>query len=308
LRIASTARATLPGVVVETTLRPATPYALARSAAGLRCATRRMRGGLLDLAFPTPAGPASATVAQRRDGTLAVRIHAPDPAAALERLRFLLAVDLDLASFYRTVADDGLLGPLTRRLRGYRPLRLGSLAHALLRGVAGQLVRSSEARRVEMVAVRAVGCPHGDLHLPPTADDLRTLSPARLRGFGLAEKRARVLARAARELDLDGLWALDTARAVRRITAIPGIGPWTAGVVCLQGLGRTDHGLVGDLGLAKLLARHTGTVPDVAATARLLERYAPFQGLASVYLLAGAPATRTPATVAEIARAVAPPP
>jgi DNA-3-methyladenine glycosylase II len=263
-----------------------------------------MTGGTLHLVFRARGQAALAAVTQRRDGTLDVFVDGPDPDAALHRLRFLLAVDLDLRPFYAAVAGDPLLHPITRRLRGYRPLRLDSLAHALLRGVTGQLVRSTEAHRIERQAVRAVATPHGELWLAPTGDDLRRLSPAQLRSFGLAERRARVLARASRELDLEALQMLDTAAAVATMTRVPGIGPWTAAVVCLQGLGRTDHGLVGDLGLDKILARQSGEVPAGDGAARLLDRYAPYQGLASVYLLSGG-AAKIPATVGEIARAVA---
>jgi 3-methyladenine DNA glycosylase/8-oxoguanine DNA glycosylase len=262
-------------------------------------------GSSLYLVFRNGDGAAAAAVTQKLDGDLNVRLEAGDQDEALARLRFLLATDLDLGPFYRAVENDPLVGPATRRLRGYRPLRLDSVAHSLLRGIAGQLVRSREAHRVEQQAVRAVATPHDDLWLSPTIEQLRGLSPAQLRSFGLAERRARVLVRALREVDPETLEALDTPRAVSRLTSIPGIGPWTAAVVCQQGLGRTDHGLAGDLGLAKLLARQSGEVPDTEAASRLLDRYAPFQGLASAYLLAAGGSTRTPATVGEIARAVA---
>ena len=66
-----------------------------------------------------------------------------------------------------------------------------------------------------------------------------------------------------------------------------GLGPWSAGVVCLQGLGRREHGLVGDLGLVKLLAALRGRWVEGWETAELLEPYGEWAGLASVYLLAG---------------------
>ena len=65
-------------------------------------------------------------------------------------------------------------------------------------------------------------------------------------------------------------------------------GPWSAGVVCLQGLGRYEHGLVGDLGLIKLCAALLGRRAEAEDTRRLLEPYGEWAGLASVYLLARA--------------------
>ena len=289
---------------METCLTATQPYSLERSAQAPSCPTRRMRGGIFGVALDTPAGPALGRVWQRPDGTLSIWLDAPAPHVALDALRHVLALDVDLRPFYGSVANDPTLGPITRRHRGLRPLRLGSVPHALLRGVAGQLVRSSEARRIELAAVRRVGRPHAGLHLPLTAGELRSLSPAALRAAGLAEPRARTLVRVA-ALDVDGMVSRPTAEVVRVLTAVPGIGPWTAAVVCMQGLGRLDHGLVGDLGLLRLVARDTGRVPAVEETAELLGRYAPFQALASLYLLRGAAAAGLPAGVPEVARAFA---
>ena len=66
-----------------------------------------------------------------------------------------------------------------------------------------------------------------------------------------------------------------------------GVGPWTVGVVALQGLGRYDAGLVDDLGLVKLLASLRRRWPEPGETAELLEPYGEWQGLASVFLLQG---------------------
>jgi 3-methyladenine DNA glycosylase/8-oxoguanine DNA glycosylase len=66
-----------------------------------------------------------------------------------------------------------------------------------------------------------------------------------------------------------------------------GLGPWSVGVVCLEGLGRYDHGLVGDLGLVKLLRALRGRPVEGWETAELLEPYGEWAGLASMYLLAG---------------------
>jgi 3-methyladenine DNA glycosylase/8-oxoguanine DNA glycosylase len=104
--------------------------------------------------------------------------------------------------------------------------------------------------------------------------------------------------RVARELDLEGLRGRPTDRVVARIVRERTLGPWSADVIALQGLGRYDHGLVGDLGLIRLCSALAGRPADAGDTARLLERYGEWAGLASVYLLmhplagaAGRPAT-----------------
>ena len=66
-----------------------------------------------------------------------------------------------------------------------------------------------------------------------------------------------------------------------------GLGPWSIGIVCLEGLGRFDYGLVGDLGLIRLLRALRGRPVEGWETAELLAPYGEWAGLASVYLLAG---------------------
>ena len=66
-----------------------------------------------------------------------------------------------------------------------------------------------------------------------------------------------------------------------------GIGPWSVGVIALEGLGRYDHGLVGDLGLVKLLASMRGRPVEAGETAALLSPYEEWQGLAGQLLMLG---------------------
>ena len=90
-------------------VRPRGPYDLRMTLGGVRDGTLRLLEGGAELVFATPAGPAHARVAQRTDGTLRVALDAPDDASALDRLRFLLAVDDDIAPFLAMAARDNLL-------------------------------------------------------------------------------------------------------------------------------------------------------------------------------------------------------
>jgi 3-methyladenine DNA glycosylase/8-oxoguanine DNA glycosylase len=67
--------------------------------------------------------------------------------------------------------------------------------------------------------------------------------------------------------------------------AEPGVGPWAAGVICGQGLGRPDAAPAGDLGLVKLCSALLRRRADAADTERLLAEYAPWQGFAAAHLL-----------------------
>jgi 3-methyladenine DNA glycosylase/8-oxoguanine DNA glycosylase len=192
----------------------------------------------------------------------------------------MLALDDDTSGFHRRFASDPLLGPSVRALRGLRPKRKATVAHAVVRAVCGQLVQAGRAREIERAIVRAGG------EDPPTRDALARLSPARLASCGLAGGRAANLARLVRNVDLEALRAKPET-ALARLGRERGIGPWSVGVIALQGLGRYDAGLVADLGLLKLIAARTGRWPDPAETDELLAGYGEWQGLASMFLLAG---------------------
>jgi 3-methyladenine DNA glycosylase/8-oxoguanine DNA glycosylase len=127
----------------------------------------------------------------------------------------------------------------------------------------------------------------GGLHAPPTAAALGALAPAELRRLGLHARRSATLVRVCRSLDLERLGDLPPATVRARLGRERGLGPWSVGVVALEGLGRSDLGLVGDLGLIKLLAALRGRPVEAWETEELLAPYGEWAGLASVYMLAG---------------------
>jgi DNA-3-methyladenine glycosylase II len=266
--------------MVAADLRPRGPYSLALSARGASDATRTFRDGVLNAVVP--AGRAVAW--QRPDGVVCLRATG---AEALEQLRFCLGIDDDHTSFLLRFQRDPLLGPTVRRLRGLRPLRLATVAHALLRALCGQLILASEARAMERRIVRAATDRRDGLSIPPQTADLARFSPAELRRLGLHARRGATLARLTRSIELERLKAEPTAAAADRLLRERGLGPWSLGVVCLEGLGRFERGLEGDLGLVKLLGAMRGRRVEGWETAELLEPYGEWAGLASVYLLAG---------------------
>ena len=81
--------------------------------------------------------------------------------------------------------------------------------------------------------------------------------------------------------------AMESHDVVARLVRERGLGPWSLGVVCLEGLGRYEHGLYRDLGLAKLASALWGRWVEAEETDELLAPYGEWSGLASVYLLAG---------------------
>ena len=154
----------------------------------------------------------------------------------------MLALDDDTSEFHRRFARDPLLGPTVQRLRGMRTRRKATVTHAVIRAVAGQLIQASKALAIERAIIRGCG------EDPPTRERARSASlPLDSRGYGLAASRAATLTRLARR-SRPRRAAADGRDALARLERERGIGPWTVGVVALQGLGRYDAGLVDDLG------------------------------------------------------------
>jgi 3-methyladenine DNA glycosylase/8-oxoguanine DNA glycosylase len=251
--------------MVEDVVTPSGPYRLS-----LMSRSGTWRGSLPD--------GSTATAWQRPDGNVIVGAATE---VGLERARFMLALHDDTAGFHHRFARDPLLGNAARALVGYRPLRLATVTHAALRAVCGQLIEASRAAAIERSILRRLGAPVA------TRDALAQLSPTDLRRSGLATSRASTLVRLVRTLDLERLREHDTEVVLQRLGRERGVGPWSIGVIALEGLGRYDHGLVGDLGLIKLQSSLEGRWVEADETAALLAPYEEWQGLAGQILMLG---------------------
>jgi 3-methyladenine DNA glycosylase/8-oxoguanine DNA glycosylase len=266
--------------VIEDVVKPRGPYRLHLMTYGR------------ELEQPLPGG-ARGQAWQRRDGL--VHLRAPDePGLAL--LRFCLALDADTTEFAQRFRRDPLLGPSIRNLHGLRPLRRATVAHALLRAICGQLIEARRALAIERAILRALGDP------APLRDGIAALSPAQLRRLGLATHRASTLVRVCRSLDLEGLRGRPLEAVEARLLRERGLGPWSLGVIALEGLGSFRHGLVGDLGLVKLCSALWGRWVATHETAELLAPYEEWAGLAGVYLMRGWSAGLVPGANADRAR------
>jgi 3-methyladenine DNA glycosylase/8-oxoguanine DNA glycosylase len=276
-------------VALEASIVPHPPYSLALSARMKSDATRFFRDGVLTMALEVEGERTLARVRQRPDASLAVSVEGPAACRSLEKLRFVLAADEDHSPFLERFARDLLIGKATRELAGLRPLRTATVTHALLKAVCGQLIQAKAARLLENKLVRLASPEYAGLRMPPGRETFRRFTRADLARHGLVSRKASALLRLTREVDPERLLGVSTEAAAQRVERERGLGPWSAGMICLYGLGRYERGLVGDLGLIKLCSALTGRWADVEDTRELLEPYGEWAGLASVYLLASLP-------------------
>jgi 3-methyladenine DNA glycosylase/8-oxoguanine DNA glycosylase len=268
---------------LERVVRPAGPFSLADTSKHASDATRYLRDGTLTTTIRVGERVELGSAHQTVDGRIVLRAETEE---GFEKLRFIVPVDADHSEFLRRFARDPLIGEATLRFQGMRMLRLPTVAQTLLRAFCGQLIDSRHARELEVGIVRALS-PRVEgttLRAPPTSATFARLAPARLRQLGLHARRAAALVRICRSLDLERLHGLSTAQAADFIERQRGLGPWSAGIVCLEGLGRYERGLVGDLSLIKLMSRLRGRWVEGHETAELLAPYGEWAGLATLYL------------------------
>jgi DNA-3-methyladenine glycosylase II len=133
-----------------------------------------------------------------------------------------------------------------------------------------------------------------DGHLPSPAE-LLAVEPIQLRAAGLSRRKVETLRDFAERLsdgrlDADALAVLPDDDFISALTAISGIGPWTAQGVLLVALRREDVVLPGDLALRKAIrnAYQLDRLPNEDEVLALAEKWRPFRSLATSYLFASA--------------------
>lgn len=122
---------------------------------------------------------------------------------------------------------------------------------------------------------------------------------ATLRGAGLSGGKMKTLRAVAAAclggLDLDHLATRPAEEAIAALTAISGIGPWTADIYLLFSLGHADVFPVGDLALRIAVAGAFGLdpMPSQKELAQIAAAWSPWRGVAAILFWAYYPTLRT---------------
>jgi len=126
---------------------------------------------------------------------------------------------------------------------------------------------------------------------PPTAGELASTSAARLRRAGLSRQKLGYLKDLARRvatgrLALDALDSLPDEAVIEALTAIRGVGVWTAQMFLMFRLGRLDVLPVLDLGIQKGIRRTYSLrgMPTAAQMVRIAAGWSPYRSVACWYL------------------------
>jgi DNA-3-methyladenine glycosylase II len=204
--------------------------------------------------------------------------------------RALLGADFELDPFYAWAQGDEVLGELVPRLAGLRPPLAPDPYEALVSAISAQQVSLFAAfairnRMVERFGVRGVHA-----YAFPTRERMGEASEQQLTELGFSRRKAEyVLGVARADVDFEALRNLPDDEVKTKLTAIRGLGEWSADWFLARHLARPRAWPAGDLGLVKAVSAFYfgGRKLSIAEVREAGARFDPFQNLTAHYLLTG---------------------
>ncbi len=226
------------------------------------------------------------------DGSLTVQLvldRNVNVLAAVERARAMFDLDADIGTIEDHLRGDGRLAPSIATHAGLRVPGAWDPFELAVRAIVGQRITVAGARTIMTRVSRRFGRRLDGQHptscglLFPSAGDL---AQADLSGLGLTATRRRTLQAFSRAV-ADGDLVLDRAgdpdETIRDLTAISGIGPWTANYIAMRALKHPDAFPSGDSGLLAA-ARKLGIAETHASLARAANAWRPWRSYAAMHL------------------------
>ena len=163
--------------------------------------------------------------------------------------------------------------------------RAGDAYGTLLRSIVGQQLSTKAAATIYGRVLELFGG-HA-----PTPKQLLKADPDRMRAAGLSRAKVAYLRDLARHvedgtLELERLPELPDEEVAAQLTAIKGLGQWTADMFLIFHLGRPDVLPVGDQGIRRAIQVEYGlrNLPDAKRMQKIAAPWRPYRSLASLYL------------------------
>jgi AraC family transcriptional regulator of adaptative response / DNA-3-methyladenine glycosylase II len=219
-------------------------------------------------------------------------------------VRSLFDLDADPEVIADQLETDPVLAPLVRTRPGLRLPGAWDRFELAVRAILGQQVSVKGATTLAGRLVRAHGEPlaesvatpadesdqikdaAGDNHPTHLFPSPTLLAVADLTTLGMPRARAkaiRKLAAAVRDGDLNLTATADLEQAVSKLTALPGIGAWTAQYIAMRALREPDAFPAADLGLLRAMSTKTEKMTP-ATLARRAEVWRPWRAYAAMHL------------------------
>jgi DNA-3-methyladenine glycosylase II len=205
-------------------------------------------------------------------------------------VRKLLGGEFDLDEFYGFAAGEPVLARLVGELRGLRPPIAVEPFESIVTSITAQQVSLRAAFAIRNRLIERFGVRAEHAYAFPARERLAVADPDELFELGFSRRKAEYVTGLARsDLDLHALALLPDDEVKAALTALPGIGEWTADWFLARHLARPRAWPAGDLGLRKAVSRFYGDGSDLTTdeVRTIGERFDPFQNLTAHYLLAG---------------------
>lgn len=291
-------------MVSSTTLAVRPPYRLDLTVTALR----RLSTNVVDVfgedgryrrAFADAHGRSLIAVHQTSPTELVVECEGDARIDGLAIARRMLGVDVDLAPFYAASAAIPWLHALVLKMRGVKSPRYPTLWEAIVNAVVFQQVSIHAAGAILRRVIERYETPtivgEARLHPFPEPHIIADADAEELRALGLSINKVVALRGLARalidgELDETDLTPLSTPEVIERLVTQRGIGPWTAAVISLRGLGRLDIFPEKDSGVAVSLRTLSGEAEIEGAA--ILATLGAQRGMLYYHLLLGRLAAR----------------
>ena len=219
--------------------------------------------------------------------------------AVMAEVRRLYGLDFDLVGFYRMAKADAALAPLVEPLYGMRPTLAATPLEMLIGSISAQQVNLSFAFACRARLVRRWGTPvataGGEVWAFPTPASLAAARLREYRALKFSTRKGEYIRDVARglvrgTLDLDGLMTAPSADVIATLTALRGLGRWTADWFLARCCGRGDVCPAGDLAVRKAFEHHyarRGRTLSEEGIRRRARVWGAHQNVAVHYLLAG---------------------
>ena len=204
--------------------------------------------------------------------------------------RALVGADFELGPFYEWALRDDVLSELVPKLAGLRPPLAPDPYETIVSAITAQQVSLFAAFAVRNRMVERFGERGVHAYAFPTRERMAQSREEELTELGFSRRKAEyVLGVARAELDLEALRNLPDDEVKATLTALRGLGEWTADWFLARHLARPRAWPAGDLGLVKAVSAFFfgGRKLSIAEVREAGARFDPFQNLTAHYLLTG---------------------
>ncbi|MDP5169884.1 MAG: DNA-3-methyladenine glycosylase [Bacteroidia bacterium] len=174
-------------------------------------------------------------------------------------LRWWWDLDRDMTPFYEAYRDDPLLGKSLTINRGARIVGVPDLFEALVLGIVGQQINVSFAHALKHRITETYGSSMDYLgetwwRFPTPQDIVEKARIEDLRPMQISQRKAEYVIGIAEamhrgDFSRESLLTMDLAGQMAAMTAVRGIGAWTAQYVCMKCLHTMEAFVAGDSGV-----------------------------------------------------------